>query len=62
MAKYCDEDCYALCDFCVHFKEIEYERLEDCYADGICEITGEEVSIIDYCTDNFECFRYKEDI
>lgn len=62
MAKYCNEGCEALCDFCIHFKEDNYEELKDSYADGICEITGGEVSYSDFCLDKFECFRcYKED-
>lgn len=60
MAKYCSEACEPLCDFCIHFKELDESRLDDYSSDGICVITGEEVSIIDYCTDNFECFRCKE--
>lgn len=61
MARYCSKACTSLCDFCIHFKEHSYEELDDYHADGICEITGEEVSAIDYCTDNFHCFRCKEE-
>ena len=55
MAKYCNGGCEALCDFCIHFDDSE--ELEDCYADGICKITGGEVNYSDFCLDNFECFR-----
>lgn len=60
MAIYCGEDCVALCDFCIHFKEISYDELEDYSADGICETTGEEVSFADEC-ERFRCFRCKDE-
>lgn len=60
MAKYCSESCEALCDFCIHFRELDESKLDDYHSDGICEITGEEVAYTDFCLDKFKCFRCED--
>lgn len=55
MAKYCSNDCTAVCDFCKFYKD----DMEDgeFSGSGVCIKKNIEVDAGSYCEDDFECFR-----
>lgn len=63
MAKFCGDDCIAICDFCKHYKD-EYRDingLDQFVGEGICGIDNHETDACGgYKCDGFECFRIKE--
>lgn len=58
MAKFCDDDCEAICDFCKHYDD-EFRYINGQFAgDGTCNVDGKLVDACDgYKCDNFKCFR-----
>ena len=60
MAKYCDNGCRAVCDFCKYYKD-DGSGTDEFEGEGICLITGLKKNASSYCEDNFECTLYKEE-
>lgn len=57
MARYCNEGCHAICDFCKHYKD---DGIEGFVGEGICVKKNIRVDASSYCEDDFECFRVKD--
>lgn len=55
MAKYCNDDCKSVCDFCKHYKD--YGTPEEFDGTGMCLAKKVEVDASNYCDDDFECFN-----
>lgn len=60
MAKFCNDDCEAICDFCVHYKDLyrDIDKVQGFAGEGICDADSQPT---DACGGNncedFECFR-----
>lgn len=61
MAKFCNDSCHAICDFCKYYRDEirDIQGIKDEFAgEGICSIDGKLVDASDgYKCGNFECFR-----
>ena len=56
--KKCNDSCFAICDFCIHYEdESKKNGSEEFSGYGICNIDNTEVSASDSCETNFHCFR-----
>lgn len=60
MAKYCDDDCMPICDFCVHYRD-DNEGKDGFAGEGYCEAKNEQTDACDFCEDDFHCFRLTEE-
>jgi len=38
LAKFCDDDCKAVCDFCIHFKRDAMTTIVEDDFDGTCDV------------------------
>lgn len=57
MAKYCNDDCHAVCDFCKFYNDYGVDHFD---GTGMCEKKSIEVDASGHCEDDFECFRIKD--
>ena len=57
MAKYCNADCHAVCDFCKHYKDYRTDGKFE--GSGTCTKKNIEVDASNYCEDDFECLELK---
>lgn len=59
MTEFCGEGCYAICDFCSHFRpDRPYSDEEGECESGICEATGRKANRSGGAKcDDFKCFR-----
>ena len=58
LAKYCDDGCHAVCDFCKFYEDDEEDG--EFFGEGFCLAKKERVFASWHCTDDFECFRMKD--
>ena len=54
MARYCNEGCHSICDFCKYYSD---DGIEDFAGEGVCTKKNTKVDASHYCEDDFECFR-----
>lgn len=59
MARYCDNDCYAVCDFCKNYKD-DGKDTGTFEGEGICLATGKRVDAGGKCEENFVCFTLED--
>lgn len=60
MAKYCCDECIAVCDFCKHYIDDSDKNEGEPFAgEGICLKKNKRVDASNYCLDDFECFSIK---
>lgn len=63
MAKYCSKECDAICDFCINYidNNERFAGYEGFAGQGYCAAKEINVDALDYCEDDFVCFRTKEE-
>lgn len=60
MAKFCEEGCHAVCDFCKHYlddSKTEGFNADEFEGEGYCKAKDIRTEASGSCEDDFECFN-----